>query len=712
LKNTLTRIFRAKLPAITLRQELFFALVLIGLLGASIAGYLIFNETKKALQQQVSNQLVSVRESRAVEIAQYFQKVENESKLLASSQLVIEASKSFIDGYKEISSLPLDPKVNDAVTQYYRDVWVPMLNKSSGEDNNPEEFIPITKAAKLLQYEFILNNPFKKNGDRILLDAGPSKNIYNKAHASFNPPFRDFIKTYGFYDLLLVDPLSGQIIYSAAKEVDFGTNLYVGPFKKSHLAQVVTDCIAKKANEVCYADFTFYAPSLGIPAGFIAAPVFDNGKLLTIMVLQLSSREIDNIMTTNNRWQESGLGSTGEVYLVGKDFLLRSNSRFFVEDRKGYYADLLKRDFPDTLIAEMERNDCSILLQSVFTDSVKNAFKNGSGVGLIRDYRDVSVLSAYKKIRLGNLEYAVIAEMDESEAFRAIEELKITFLLVFGITFLLIAIAGYLLTNHFLLKPITALTYGANEMAEGNYSTKLLIRSNDELGELTRVFNRMCSKIEEQDKSIQEKNRENESLLLSILPAPIAKRLKGGSTNIADSFANVTVLFADIVGFTKLASNLPAEELVKLLNELFMKFDNAALEYDIEKIKTIGDCYMAVCGMLTPAQDHTARMIHMAVRMINICHEFGLKHKLDVKLRVGIHSGTVVAGVMGKNKFIYDVWGDTVNMASRMESEGIVDAIQVTEAVYEIVKDLFPFESRGPISIPGKGEHVVWLLKI
>ena len=121
---------------------------------------------------------------------------------------------------------------------------------------------------------------------------------------------------------------------------------------------------------------------------------------------------------------------------------------------------------------------------------------------------------------------------------------------------------------------------------------------------------------------------------------------------------------------------------------------------------------MAVCGMLSPSQDNTARMIQMAIRMINICHEFGLKHNLDVKLRVGIHAGTVVAGVMGTNKFIYDVWGDTVNMASRMESEGLVDAIQVTKAVYEIAKDLFPFESRGLINIPGKGEHEVWLLKI
>jgi HAMP domain-containing protein len=659
LKNKLFHLLTGKLPAIGLRQELFLALALIGLLGVGIAGYLIFNETKKTLQKQISNQLINIRDSKAEQILLYFQSVENESKLLASSQLVIEASKNFLDGVKEINDSPQDSKVRDAVVDYYRNVWVPMLNKSSGEDNNPEDFIPVTKAAKILQYEYILNNPFKKHADRILYDAGPSKNIYNKAHAVFNPHFREFIKRYGFYDFFLVDPISGQIIYTSAKEVDFGTNLHTGPFKGSHLAQVVTKCIGIKSNEVCYADFAFYAASLGIPAGFIAVPVIDNGKLLTIMVLQLDSGAIDNIMTSNNHWQESGLGATGEVYLVGKDFLLRSNSRFFIEDRKGYYADLMKRNFPESLILEMERGNSSILLQSIFTDSVKNAFKNNSGVSIIKDYRDISVLSAYKKISIGSINYAIIAEIDESEAFQSIDGLRTTFIYIFGAIFLLIGMVAYLLTNHFLLKPIAALTVGANKMAEGDYSTNLPIDSHDELGELTKVFNKMCSKIQEQNQMIQQKNVENESLLLNILPAPIAERLKGGSTNIADSFANVTVLFADIVGFTRLASNLSATDLVKLLNELFMKFDNAALEYDIEKIKTIGDCYMAVCGMLNPAQDHTARMINLAVRMINICHEFSLKNNMDVKLRVGIHTGTVVAGVMGTNKFIYDVCSNT-----------------------------------------------------
>src|SRR6185295_1696756 len=154
--------------------------------------------------------------------------------------------------------------------------------------------------------------------------------------------------------------------------------------------------------------------------------------------------------------------------------------------------------------------------------------------------------------------------------------------------------------------------------------------------------------------------RENERLLLSILPESIADRLKSGDERIADRFEEVTVLFADIVGFTELAATMPAHALVELLNSLFTQFDLAAQKLGIEKIKTIGDAYMAVCGLPEPCADHTERIVTMALRMMEIVREFSQKHGTPVRLRIGINAGPVVAGVIGRNKFIYDLWGDTV----------------------------------------------------
>ncbi len=211
--------------------------------------------------------------------------------------------------------------------------------------------------------------------------------------------------------------------------------------------------------------------------------------------------------------------------------------------------------------------------------------------------------------------------------------------------------------------------------------------------------------------TIDRLRRENERLLLTILPAPIAERLKASDERIADRFEEVTVMFADIVGFTELASAMPARDVVALLDELFTRFDVAAQELKIEKIKTIGDAYMAVCGLPEACVDHTERMLNLAQRLMKIAREFTAEHGRLLRLRIGINTGPVVAGVIGRSKFIYDLWGDTVNLASRMESNGVPDAIQVTRSVLDKLGNRYPFEARGPVEIKGKGVLPTWVLK-
>ena len=211
--------------------------------------------------------------------------------------------------------------------------------------------------------------------------------------------------------------------------------------------------------------------------------------------------------------------------------------------------------------------------------------------------------------------------------------------------------------------------------------------------------------------AIDRLRRENERLLLNILPAAIAERLKSGEEHIADNFAEATVLFADIVGFTELAGSMRAEQIVELLNDLFTKFDLAARDLGIEKIKTIGDAYMAVCGLPDPCANHVEQMITMAIQMMEIARGFSSDRGINLRLRIGVNTGAVVAGIIGRRKFIYDLWGDTVNLASRMESHGIPDAIQVTRAVFEKTREQYRFEERGSIEVKGKGAIETWLLR-
>jgi PAS domain S-box-containing protein len=205
-------------------------------------------------------------------------------------------------------------------------------------------------------------------------------------------------------------------------------------------------------------------------------------------------------------------------------------------------------------------------------------------------------------------------------------------------------------------------------------------------------------------------HEQSEQLLLNILPKPIAEQLKGHSSIIAESYDAVSVLFADIVGFTEFSARTSPKELVKILNLIFSKFDQLADRHDLEKIKTIGDAYMVVAGLPLPRPDHAIAIAQMALDMQAEMVRVGEETGETFKLRIGINSGPVVAGVIGIKKFCYDLWGDTVNIASRMESQGVDGAIQVTAATYELLRDKYLFEERGVIFVKGKGDMTAYLL--
>ncbi|WOD40519.1 adenylate/guanylate cyclase domain-containing protein [Nodosilinea sp. E11] len=216
---------------------------------------------------------------------------------------------------------------------------------------------------------------------------------------------------------------------------------------------------------------------------------------------------------------------------------------------------------------------------------------------------------------------------------------------------------------------------------------------------------------EQARQALQAEKEKSEQLLLNILPLPIATRLKQGRSTIADHFAEVTVLFADIVEFTQLSETLSPQELVALLNDVFSQFDHLAEQHQLEKIKTIGDAYMAVGGIPYERHDHAQAVADMALDMQAMAQTFSDRTGKAFRLRIGINTGPVVAGVIGTKKFIYDLWGDTVNTASRMESFGVADHIQVTETTYHCLKDSYDLDLRGEVLVKGKGPMRTYFLR-
>jgi class 3 adenylate cyclase len=694
-----------------LAPKLFAILILLGTVAVLVTGVLGYFRARDALEEAIFHQLTTARETKARRVETYFRTISAELRLLASSKMVVEAAREFRAAFAELEEADVPFKVRRDVGEWYAAQFVPQISRVLGTQANLADYLPVGPASYYLQHHYIVGNPHPAVRRKLLDDPGDGS-AYSRLHATYHPAMRAAAATVGFFDFLLADPKSGRILYAVEKEVDFAASLQAPANRGSNVAAAVARCaLTPDRSAVCLEDFAPYGPSGGAPTAFMAAPVIDQGVVIGVLVAQLSNEEIDNVVTGDRRWRQEGFGATGEAYLVGPDFLVRSSPRLFFEDRDRYFTDLRDVGASPEEIDSIRRYGSPVMHQRIETRATRAALAGSDGTGEITGYRGQPTLASWGPLAIPGVRWALVAKVDVTEAFAPIDKLRQDLMLVGGLALMVvIATAAWLSSS--LLGPLRELTAGVKRFAAGDYAAKVPVRTRDEIGELCLAFNAMVDELHEKNTVIESKNRENEELLLNVLPGPIANRLRGGEQRIADGFAEVTVAFADLVGFTERTSDMPPADVVTFLNGLFTRFDVAAQDLGIEKIKTVGDAYMAVCGLPTPVANHAERMVRMAIRMVHITREHAMEHNVAMKLRVGVNSGPVVAGVIGKSKYIYDLWGDTVNLASRMESGGIPDSVQVTRSVYERLEGLFAFEARGMIEVKGKGSVEAWLLRL
>ena len=688
--------------------------MLLGVCISSIIAiaYVGYNNGRQALNNSIQNQLISVRETKAYQIEGYFKKVRAEIQTYSQGR-VSQIIQDLTQAYQDLEEQKIQLAWHDQLKNYYEQEFLPKLAQNTAGKPLLYSYLPQNSAARYLQYHYIAGNS-NPIGEKEYLNNANDGSEYTNVHKTAQPIYSNFISQLGYYDLFLIDAKTGNIVYTVKKETDFGTNLYRGPYSTSALASVFKKAVnADDSNFVAVSDFAPYRASYGEPAAFVASPVFNtnNSELTGVLAFQLSADEINGVMTGNNDWEQQGLGKSGETYLVGSDYGMRSNSRFLIEQPEDYFKAVTAEGLPKEEVAYIKRFNSSILHQTVDTEAVRQAFDNQTGFAVAEDYRGVETLNAYRPLELDDLDWVINAKIDSQEAFEPIKDFQRKVLMATAIIVLLVTLIASILSYYF-IRPIRTLIDGFRQVGKGNTDVKIKVKSKDEFRELANSFNEMVDSLDHQKKLVQEKNEENKELLLSILPEPVAERVKKGEESIGDSFSNVTVLFADLGGFMELSETLPASETVGLLNDLVGSFDEAAEKHGVEKHKTIGSGYMAVCGLSVPRLDHAKRTIDFAKDMLRIVRRFNREKNTDLKLRIGVNSGSVVAGIIGKDKFIYDLWGDTVNVANRLQSQGEWNTIQVTESVHnriaEFIEDFDPVEDNEK---SGKEKFPVWSTK-
>ena len=675
---------------LSIRSRLLLMVILVSSIASAVLISIGYINGKEAIEKGIFNQLTGIRAAKQYQIESYFKQMSGIVEVLGTNETVAEAMIEFKNSFSSLNDNNLDVDCSRQLSLHY-EKFVDKLSNNLEITPNLDLYYPNTSEACYLQFEYIIDNP-NPLGEKHLMSNARDGSDYSKIHQRFHEYLTNVILQFGFYDIFLIDLERGDIVYSAYKETDFATNLYTGPYRESNLAllarQLRTNSDIRKPRII---DFESYRPSYGAPAAFIGIPIIKNAQTVGALVLQLPVDEIDNIMTGSRNWEADGLGKSGETYLVGEDFLMRSISRFYLEDTVGFQKTLTDIGVQESKVDLMYSLGTTIAQQRVKTEGVDAALNGKTETKTINDYRGIPVLSSFSKLKIEGLNWVILSEIDLAEAEQPVEDFKKKVFIALCIIILLLTFFAMYLAGQF-VKPIEQLTEGVNRLQAGDYSSRIDLDSKDEFGTLANSFNSMIADIEKQHELIEKQAAESERLLLNFIPESVARKLQKGEKDIAEKYTNTSLIVVDVVGFSKLSSNRSPLDSIHLLNELVDAFDACAEKHGVEKIKTIGDTYFAVCGMFNTRLDHAQRVLAFAREMRRLIGQININFGLKLTLHFGLHSGDILAGVIGHDKFNYDLFGETVNDVFDLKEHGIDNTILVSDDFYKKVKDLFSFK--------------------
>jgi hypothetical protein len=386
----------------------------------------LFNELKNLNYESRFDQLRSITMTKKRSVEYYFDIIRNQILTFAENKMVIAAMKEFKRTFFELSAEDHQShgQMQESVRRYYEHEFIPRLNESSDDIESATRYLPSDTITTILQYLYISNNP-NPTGQKSALDDAGDGSGYSKTHASYHPLMRSFLEKFGYYDIFLIDDITGYMVYSVFKEVDFATSLLAGVYSNTNFGRVVKEAAENPhLNFVKLIDFEPYDPSYWAPASFIARPIYDADKKIGILVFQMPINKINQLLTGNNKWKEDGLGDSGETFIVGNDYKMRSVSRELTEDSNSYFSKLKSRGYSDGVIRQVKKTNTNILLEKIHTSSVRRALLGEAGTQLEKDELGTEKLHAYAPLEIPDVNWALLSQMREDEVSRRINNLS------------------------------------------------------------------------------------------------------------------------------------------------------------------------------------------------------------------------------------------------------------------------------------------------
>ena len=482
----------SRLFKMSIQNRLIFSLVGTAVVAAVLVSAFAYLTARNALTEAQFDKLTTIREHKAAQVEDYMATVRQQVESMAANPSVIAAMRDFNGGWDAVAA---DGPVRGDSAKLPGFYQTGFLARLPEKGLTADTFLPTSAIGRHLQGLYLVDNP-NPVGSKHLLDAASDGSAYSAAHAEHHPFFRDFLERFGYYDIFLIEPGEGNIVYSVFKEVDYATSLVSGPYKDTNFASSFRMANAEMPGASHLVDFEPYTPSYGAPASFIAAPIYDGDQRLGVLVFQVPLARINQVMTNSAQWEASGLGKTGEAYLVGPDQKLRTESRFFIEAPAAFLT-AAGNVVDEQIIADIERLDTTVGLLPIATEGVIASLRGETGTINHTDYRNESVLSSYRPLDIPELDWVILSEIDAAEAFAGVRSFRNQAMAGTAMVILLALGVAYFF-GRTIARPITAATAKIRSLAAGRWDQERMeTNGGGEMAQLAQAYNELVNGMED-----------------------------------------------------------------------------------------------------------------------------------------------------------------------------------------------------------------------
>lgn len=387
----------------------------------------LFRQLTELNHQSKFDQLKSINSTKKRNVEYYFDIIRNQIRTFSENKMIIDAVKSFRRTFAEMQNGITEEQLQAmkaSLQQYYADEFIPRLKENTDQLERVEHYFPKEVRADILQYHYISNNVYP-TGEKLLMNDAGDGSDYSKVHAYYHPVMRSYLEKFGYYDIFLIDPVTGDMVYSVFKEIDFATSLLTGLYNQTNFGRVVKEAIeSTDKNFVKLEDFEPYDPSYRTPASFIARPIYDGDEKVGILVFQMPINKINQILTGDNNWRDDGLGESGETLLIGRDYKLRSVARELLENKQKYLSGLKKIGYNENIIRQIDKMNTSILLESIKLASVESGLQGETGTTIEKNKHGIEMLNAFAPLNIPDVHWMILSTMKEEEASTRINDLR------------------------------------------------------------------------------------------------------------------------------------------------------------------------------------------------------------------------------------------------------------------------------------------------